>query len=78
MSSSDDETIDLGVLDDYVSQTLPSLSAAGQAEVIDNFLRLGVETPSDLAYVDESDLNIKNVKKIHIRKLLKDWAKGST
>lgn len=75
MSSSDHDTIDLEVLNDYVAHILPAVSSIHRAEIVEKLLEVGVEKPSDLQYVDEGDLELLNLKKVQARKLIKDWDK---
>ncbi|KAJ8051033.1 hypothetical protein HOLleu_04451 [Holothuria leucospilota] len=53
-----------------------AVSSTNKAEVVEKLLEVGVEKPSDIQYVDEGDLELLNLKKVQMRKLIKDWDKG--
>lgn len=76
-SSESDDTIDLGVLEEYVAQTLPSVSAKTKSDIVTTLLKIGVVTPADLQYVNEEDFNSEKLKLVQVRKLMKEWNKGT-
>ncbi len=76
MSSSDEDAIDLNIIEEYICQTLPTISTTIRNELMEALLDLGVDKPSDLEYVTASDLLNIPLELVQKRKFLEKWKEG--
>ena len=69
------DSVDLP-MKEYVEQAVGSSSTYLVEDIVDKCQELGIDKPSDFQNADESDLDGLGLKKIQIRKLLKNWEDG--